>query len=372
VSVVLPVHNAGEHLTQCLDSVMAQVLTPEEFELIAIDDGSNDGSGEFLDAYAAARPNVRVIHEAPSGGPGRPRNVGTAVAGGEFVFYLDADDSLAAEALDRMLAFAGKHESDLVVVGEVVVEDGKTVMPLGEPRVIVDAPLHEVFTAITPHKLIRRTLLMEHRIRFPEGAVTFEDGIFLAQVAPRARRISVLQDRAYYVKRRHPGGLSHRSRALGRARSVMRIVEILRELDADANEIDLVAFRRYQRLLRGWNLRHFLRLPSDKQARLVATMHELATTLVPTARDSDLSYPLRLRSLAFRTGRTAVVAALAEAEQDERPIATVRRRLLLPLVARAALATARRKALQSTHGDRIRAPRALRRLLRDANAGNRP
>src|SRR3954451_21788786 len=95
----------------------------DAFEVIAVDGGSTDGSGALLDDYAAAHTHVRVIPMQNSGWPGRPRNAGTDAARGDYLFYLDADDMLAPEALRRMLAFADEHGSDIVVVRTQWLED---------------------------------------------------------------------------------------------------------------------------------------------------------------------------------------------------------------------------------------------------------
>ena len=342
VSVVLPVYNGADTLGRCLASLDAQDLPPEEFGVVAVDDGSTDGSGELLDRYALSRPNMQVVHQEASGGPGRPRNVGTDAAAGEFVFYIDADDELIPEALSRMLAFAREHGSDLVVVGRMTLERDEVFRRLENVRVLADAPLRMAFTSLTPHKLVRRELIVRHRIRFPEGRLAWEDGIFLSRVAPHAQRISVLQDRAYYIKHRQPHRLSAAFVIRSKARSAMEIVDTLRRLQADPVETDAIASRLYRRLVRTWNSRRFLRLSRHNQELDVATMRCAGTLLFPASRDAELPARLHLRSLAFRTGRVPVVAALASCEQQHRWTAPLRHPALLPTLARAALARTRR------------------------------
>lgn len=80
VSVVVPVWNTEPWLMQCLDSVAAQTIGTDRVELIAVDDGSTDGSAAMLDAHAATRPWMRVVHQSNSGGPGGPRNRGIDLA----------------------------------------------------------------------------------------------------------------------------------------------------------------------------------------------------------------------------------------------------------------------------------------------------
>jgi glycosyltransferase involved in cell wall biosynthesis len=370
VSVVLPVYNGAETLCRCLASLNAQDLPREEFDVVAVDDGSTDRSGEMLDRYARGRPNTRVIHQEASGGPGRPRNVGTDAAAGEFVFYIDADDELIPEALARILAFAREHGSDLVVVGRVTVERDKVLRPLANLRVLADAPLRMAFMSLTPHKLVRRELLVCHRIRFPEGRHAWEDGIFLSRLAPHARRISVLQDRAYYIKHREPHRLSAAFRIRSKARSAMEIVDTLRRLDADPAETDAIATGLYRRLVRIWNSKRFLRLSRHSQELDVAAMQRAGTSLFPASRDAELPLQLHLRSLAFRGGRVPVVAALASCEQEDRWSAPLHHPVLLPTLGRAALGRTRRA--MSRPGIRLRPAehaRAAARLLRRARCG---
>lgn len=119
VSVIVPVYNCLTSIGRSLNSVFEQTLDPDQIEIIAVDDGSTDGSGAELDRLAAEHPRLRVVHQPNSGGPGQPRNVGIALARGEYLFFLDADDWLGPEALERMCAMADEHDTD-VVLGKMV------------------------------------------------------------------------------------------------------------------------------------------------------------------------------------------------------------------------------------------------------------
>ena len=107
VSVIVPVYNVEPYLSECLDSVLTQSIGLDRLELIAVDDGSTDGSAEILDRYADRHPDMRVFHEPNSGGPGRPRNVGLNHASGKYIFFLDADDYLGRQALERLRRYGG-------------------------------------------------------------------------------------------------------------------------------------------------------------------------------------------------------------------------------------------------------------------------
>ncbi|MEA2387022.1 MAG: poly(ribitol-phosphate) beta-N-acetylglucosaminyltransferase, partial [Thermoleophilaceae bacterium] len=93
--MVVPVYNPGSNMDDLVRSVLDQSLPEDAYEAIFVDDGSTDGTGERLDALAAQFPFVRVEHIPNSGWPSRPRNVGTDMARGEYVLYVDNDDYLA-------------------------------------------------------------------------------------------------------------------------------------------------------------------------------------------------------------------------------------------------------------------------------------
>ena len=234
VSVVLPVYNTREYLAECLDSLVAQDVEEGALEVVAIDDGSTDGSGELLDEYAARHPFVRVLHQENSGWPGRPRNRGIEESRGEYVLFMDSDDWLGpGDACARLDDFVGEHGSDVVVPRIVY-----TGAPPGKRKVwktAVDADLRRVFKTLSPQKLFRREFVEEHGLRFPEGEVRLEDGIFVTHAYLLGRRVSLLGGYDFYFKRRREDGdnisLRHID-AAGYVDSLRRIADNVRELCA--------------------------------------------------------------------------------------------------------------------------------------------
>ncbi|MFC9456734.1 CDP-glycerol glycerophosphotransferase family protein [Streptomyces sp. NPDC056983] len=108
-SVIVPVFRVQAYLHECLESVLEQTFT--DLELIAIDDCSPDASGTIVDEFAARDPRVRTVHLAENVGLGRARNAGLARATGDYVIFLDSDDSLTPDALhaisDRLKSTGG-------------------------------------------------------------------------------------------------------------------------------------------------------------------------------------------------------------------------------------------------------------------------
>ena len=113
ISVVIPVFNGQEFIAETLESVIAQNFC--DWELIVVNDGSTDNTAAIVQQYVDADDRVSAIHlGASSGGPARARNVGIEVARGEYVAFLDADDTWHQEKLEKQLRFIEDEELDIV------------------------------------------------------------------------------------------------------------------------------------------------------------------------------------------------------------------------------------------------------------------
>jgi glycosyltransferase involved in cell wall biosynthesis len=207
VSVIIGAYEAMPYLVECLASVEAQTIGPARLEVIAVDDGSTDGTGEYLEEFAARAPMpVTVIHQENSGGPSGPRNVGLAKAAGRYVFFLDADDRLGPEALERMVAMADENGTD-VVLGKV---EGINRTPpksmWGKTLGRTDVFSSNIKFTLSAQKLFRRDLLDRHGMRFDESLFTGEDALFTMEAYLRANGVSVVADYpCYYLVGRDDG-----------------------------------------------------------------------------------------------------------------------------------------------------------------------
>ena len=214
VSVVVPVYNPGRYLDDLLVSLARQTMPPTDFEVVFVDDGSTDGTSALLCDVAAAAANVRVLRIPNSGWPGRPRNLGIDEARGDYVFFVDHDDELGDDALERMYAYAVANDSDVVVGREVRRGKGWVAGPLFRQDLpattLAETP--ELLLLLTPHKLFRRRLLVEHGIRFLEGPRRLEDHPFVMAAYFRARVISVLASTTCYYWHNRPDSAGSRAR----------------------------------------------------------------------------------------------------------------------------------------------------------------
>ncbi|REE98390.1 glycosyltransferase family 2 protein [Thermomonospora umbrina] len=191
VSVIVRVGDHRASLDRSLGSVFDQTLAADAIEVVAVDDGSTDGSGRRLDRLAASRPGMRVVHQPASGGPGAPRNAGLQLATGEYVIFLEPEDRLGEDALARMTRLADFHGTD-VVVGQCAGAGTR------EPRLardfgyttVLESPF--LYDTLTPYKLFRMSLVDRLGLRFVEGMAAYEHHLFTARAYFGASGVSVL------------------------------------------------------------------------------------------------------------------------------------------------------------------------------------
>ena len=124
LSIIVPVYNAEKYLRECLDSILGQTFT--DFELVLINDGSSDKSGEICDEYAQKDERVRVIHQE-NHGVTFSRQLGASLATGDFVTYVDSDDWIDKETYAVMMAHIEENNADVGIFAAVI-EDTSTKM----------------------------------------------------------------------------------------------------------------------------------------------------------------------------------------------------------------------------------------------------
>jgi glycosyltransferase involved in cell wall biosynthesis len=203
VSVIVPVYKAEKSLSRCVESILRQ--TYRDFELLLVDDGSPDGSPGICDAYAASDPRVKALHK-PNGGAGSARNQGMATAIGEWFAFVDADDWIADDYLEVLLAGAERHGADAAFCNynDAI---GNTCSPrtfYRDERMLSAADIlkgllrrFEIPAAMWG-KLFRATSVRS--IRVDERLRIGEDLLFLLEVFHRGecRRTVILPDHPYF------------------------------------------------------------------------------------------------------------------------------------------------------------------------------
>lgn len=125
ISIIVPVYNVEKYISRCIDSILNQTFT--DFELILINDGSSDQSGEICDDYVKKDIRIRVIHKE-NGGPAEARNVGLDVAKGKYVGFVDSDDYIDVHMYEELYTKCQQEKIDICTCGRFdVYEDGSKI-----------------------------------------------------------------------------------------------------------------------------------------------------------------------------------------------------------------------------------------------------
>ena len=191
LSIVIPVYNVEAYLRSCLDSVLYEGL--EGYEIVVVNDGSTDGSPAIAAEYAARYPALLRMVTTENGGLGHARNTGLELAKGEYVLFLDSDDSLAPGALPEMLSLLDGGFDVCVFDVENVNEAGQTLSRDSgcEREGSFSFPEYPEILFARPNawnKLWRRSLFLENGIRFPDR-LWYEDLATTPRLYLRSRRI---------------------------------------------------------------------------------------------------------------------------------------------------------------------------------------
>ena len=214
ISVIVPVYNVFPYLRRCVDSILVQSYP--DFELILVDDGSTDGSGQICEEYAARDSRVRVLHTTNSG-VSHARNTGMEHAQGEYLFFVDSDDEIGPDYIRNLLPVG---DEDLVYGGcRNILSDGSECLCCHDAE---NTDVDSIGSSFLEKQIVfvwcacyRRDIVMIHHIRFDKSAYLWEDVCFNLDYLEHCRtvRFSDTADYCYYqrkesaINRYHAGRL---------------------------------------------------------------------------------------------------------------------------------------------------------------------
>ncbi|WP_434081020.1 glycosyltransferase family 2 protein [Sanguibacter sp. Z1732] len=327
MSIIVPTYESGDSLLSVVRSLDEQTMPASDFEVIYVDDGSPDGTYQRLEAMAAERSNVRTERIGHSGWPSRPRNVGLTLARGEYVLFMDHDDALYPQALERAYEIAARNKADVVNGKEVRTDQPKWAIESYSRNAgnIVGQTERHPLLPTNPHKLYRRGFLNEHGIRFPEGArVLWEDVYFNIDVSRHAEVVSVLADTPFYrwIRDRETASSTYRDDPVEYWRGVRRIIEYTVErLDGPARSL-----QRHQML--AYQFRHRVATAIDVDVARTSDERRvhLAEIFKVLNEDYDAALPQRLQARVrlAREGHWSAVERLVQLDTSNVGLTTTR------------------------------------------------
>lgn len=176
ISVIVPVYKAEKYLHRCVDTLLAQTF--QDFEVLLIDDGSPDKSGEICDDYAKKDFRVRVFHKE-NGGVSSARQCGIDNAQGEYTIHTDPDDWVEPEMLETLYKKAKEDDADMVICDYYEYVDGCNQYinqcPSSLNHIMVLKDLFRFLHGSLCNKLIRKELFDRYDVKFPLGVNYSED-----------------------------------------------------------------------------------------------------------------------------------------------------------------------------------------------------
>ncbi len=222
ISVIVPVYNVENYIGECIDSILAQTVST--FELILVDDGSKDESGRICDEYRAADARIRVVHKE-NGGLSSARNRGLDEAAGDYVCFIDSDDTVSPDFLEKLYEGISKNGADLSLcdmeaprlssasMDEAICKDGEPVrMTRHDARCwLYDQISREyVLMVVACNKMFDKRIF--EGLRFSEGRL-HEDEFMIGPVLSKAAIVSFVPEKLY-IYRDNTSGITSDSNRL--------------------------------------------------------------------------------------------------------------------------------------------------------------
>jgi len=156
ISIIVPIYNVERYLKKSVDSILAQTFT--DFELILVNDGSRDRSGEICDSYAQIDRRIKVIHQK-NRGVSAARNAGIKIAIGKYVAFVDPDDVILPEMYETLLQYSLRHDADMVVCQYTQINEAENTEKIPQVWKQVDCSINNktIINEIIPNVLVNNT-----------------------------------------------------------------------------------------------------------------------------------------------------------------------------------------------------------------------
>ncbi len=214
ISIIIAVYNSQDYLVECLDSILNQ--TYKNIEIILINDGSTDKSGEISREYERTYKNIKYIY-ANNGGAARARNTGIKIAKGDYIAIVDSDDYVHEKHIEQLAKNAINSQSNISVCNYYVQKKNISVLRNNKPNVLLFSNTEairdhllesSILEPMICNKLFKRSLFTENNLWFPEGQM-YEDSRNLYKLYYYANNIIFENNPTYYYRQRQGSVMNH-------------------------------------------------------------------------------------------------------------------------------------------------------------------
>ncbi len=223
LSIIVPVFNGAEYLRGCAEHLTRQTFT--KYEVIFVNDGSTDNSGDLLEKIVEQNSKFKVIHK-PNGGTASTRNAGLDAAVGKYVTFLDCDDELDSTIYEKMINMIERHNADMVTcgfyfkveaqAGNIYLEKNTYPTAFYKTRDAIKEHLVEMWDSDIMsnvwNKVYRMSLIKNKKLRYRDGHVYTEDRVFNRQFLENCESIAFADECLYYYVRERVGSTTEKYR----------------------------------------------------------------------------------------------------------------------------------------------------------------
>lgn len=219
VSIIIPVYNVEPYIEECLHSVYEQT-TDTEIECLIVDDKGNDNSIHIAETFVAthndkAKTKFKIIYRDTNGGLSAARNTGIKAATGEYLYFLDSDDTIVPQCIETLLNIADKH-GGVDLLPALYIRENNDMEQFGchsfpefsDNRSLIKRSLldYDKIPVTAANRLIRRELITENNLFFKEGII-HEDNYWSFFLAKYVKRMAFCAEKLYYY-RETPGSIT--------------------------------------------------------------------------------------------------------------------------------------------------------------------
>lgn len=196
ISIIIPVYNAEKYLNKCLNSVCRQTL--KDIDIICIDDCSKDNSFKILKKYAKRDSRIRIIKKSENGGESAARNIGLQAAVGEYLSFIDNDDTIDPDFCEKLYNKALESNYDIVKANSLEIDYFGNKQS-NDYNALIEKNNKDKFFFVTHWwtAIYKRSLILENNINFPEDRILGGDIVFLNKALLAAHSFEMINDTFY-------------------------------------------------------------------------------------------------------------------------------------------------------------------------------
>lgn len=279
ISIIIPIYNVAPYVEECLQSVMSQTYTGD-MECILVDDCGTDDSMEIAErALGEYRGPIafRILHHSHNRGLSAARNTGLSAATGDYLYFMDSDDTIIPECLEQMVSVLITYpQVDIVQAGAISNCDfldieTKGLPPYSDDRVWIRKTFlqREIIPLTSWNKLISREFMAKYSLSFKEGLI-HEDEMFNYLLAKHVRSIAFLRKNTYCYREMRPNGIMQSLKEENSDKAWMEIAEY--GID---NMDDLCIVEQYKFIMRILYRRYFTMYKPGLKKRIRAALRKL-------------------------------------------------------------------------------------------------